>query len=159
MRTKLLAAVAVAVSLSGCGTVCNLAGGVTQPDVEPRVYGGVQRDFEVLSDVCSSTFHPSGGTLSGDGKAAAFWSACLLTAFAGDPILSLVGDTLTLPVTIPLQNRRIAEEVKDRAGDTAVPSPNSSVERTPQVERLPSAPSQKPFTGEGSAEAVRPPSQ
>jgi uncharacterized protein YceK len=159
MRTKLLAAVAVAVSLSGCGTVCNLAGGVTQPDVEPRVYGGVQRDFEVLSDVCSTTFHPGGSTLSGDGKTAAFLSAILAAAFVGDPILSFVADTLTLPVTIPLQNRRIAEEEKDRSGDTTVPSPDPPAERTPQVERLPSAPSQKPFTGEGSAETVRPPSQ
>jgi hypothetical protein len=39
-------AVCVAVFSSGCGTVCNLAGGVLHPDKEPRVYGGLQLDLE-----------------------------------------------------------------------------------------------------------------
>lgn len=142
MRARILAAVAatVALSLSGCGTVCNLVGGVTNSEEEPRVYGGVQRDVEVLSDVFSDTSHPDVNNLHGDGKEAAFLAAIFATLFAGDPVLSFVGDTLTLPVTIPLQNKRIAEKEQESAAATAAPPPDLPAEQPPQVERLPAPP-------------------
>jgi hypothetical protein len=41
-----------ALPLSGCGTICNFAGGFVHPD-EPRVYGGVLRDLEILGDMAN----------------------------------------------------------------------------------------------------------
>jgi hypothetical protein len=91
----------VVVSLSGCGTVCNLAGGVLHPDKEPRVYGGVLRDMELIEECVNA---PQAESPSECPRT----ELTFLVLGAADPILSFVGDTLTLPITIPLQNRRSA---------------------------------------------------
>jgi hypothetical protein len=95
-------AVLVVVSLSGCGTVCNLAGGIIHPESEPRVYGGVVKDLEVID----RSINAPPNSMGGDVRLAPF----LLALAVGDPILSFVADTLTLPITIPLQARRISVE-------------------------------------------------
>lgn len=47
---SLLGLAGVTFSLAvGCGTVCNLAGGVIHPEDEPKVYGGMQRDLDFYS--------------------------------------------------------------------------------------------------------------
>jgi hypothetical protein len=98
----------VAVSLGGCGTVCNLAGGIVHPESEPRVYGGVVRDLEIIDQAISS---PPPSEPIGDPRLA----LVILPLAVADPILSFVGDTLTLPITVPLQKRRKAAE--DRPAD------------------------------------------
>jgi hypothetical protein len=48
-----------------------------------------------------------------------------------DPVLSFVGDTLTLAITIPLQRRRIAnsEEGQDSWASSAVPQSENALEK------------------------------
>jgi uncharacterized protein YceK len=98
-------AVWVAVLASGCGTVCNLAGGVLHPDAEPRVYGGVQRDLEhgFLCAPIKSVSTPGEAELG----------LLLLALGPAELGLSFVGDTLTLPLTIPLQEIREAAQKSD----------------------------------------------
>jgi hypothetical protein len=111
-----LVAALFAVSFGGCGTVCNLVGGFIHPQTEPRVYGGVTRDLEVIDHVVTdmqSGKQGSGTGLSGTHeRGAVFVAALLVSVTVGDPILSFVADTLTLPLTIPLQNRRIADRTE-----------------------------------------------
>lgn len=139
-RSFLLAA-SVAISTVGCGTVCNLAGGVIHPDSEPRVYGGFIRDIEIIDSVVS---HPSPqrelfhGT---DGRAAALFAGAILAVAAVDPMVSLVADTLTLPVTIPLQEKRIARQRDHAPLDPAnVPTGTEHTEPSPPGESRPAPP-------------------
>ena len=96
-RGMLLAA-ALVVPLSGCGTVCNLA------SADPDNYGGVQRDLKVADDASAN-----GGFLSGiqggDARGGAFMAAFVLALYGADLTLSVVGDTLTLPLAAYLRNR------------------------------------------------------
>jgi len=112
-----------AVLFSGCGTVCNLAGGVTHPDQEPRVYGGVLRDLEFWEEVdeAPSSSAPLLGSPHGDGRGAVLLLAALGALAVGEPALSFVGDTATLPLTIYLQNKRIAAEQSDAATPADAP--------------------------------------
>jgi hypothetical protein len=104
----------VAVSVSGCGTVCNLAGGFVHPDSEPQVYGGVTRDLAIIDKAVSDP--PAAEHSVGDARLA----VVLLGVAVADPFLSFVGDTLTLPITIPLQERRkAAERAQDEASSVA----------------------------------------
>jgi Protein of unknown function (DUF1375) len=113
MKRALSVAMAVCIGVfsGGCGTVCNTAGGVLHPDEEPRVYGGVQRDLEgnlYCLKLGSQPLH-EGCTLS-DGKGAVLLLALVPVEFG----LTFVGDTLTLPITIPLQERREAANNGDK---------------------------------------------
>jgi uncharacterized protein YceK len=82
---KVMAAIAAvaAVSLSGCGTIANLCSG--DPEVP---LGGVQKDLEAFNTPCA--MH------AGTGKGAALIVLLLPTELC----LSLVADTLTLPLAI-----------------------------------------------------------
>jgi hypothetical protein len=85
-----------AASWSGCGTVCNLADGVGHPSVDlvdsgPKIYGGIERDFDALN---------SNATIADPGK--------LSILLLAEMPLTLVGDTLTLPITIWVQEKRAA---------------------------------------------------
>ena|ERR1700722_12883896 len=122
----------VALSVGGCGTVCNLAGGVMHPDTEPRIYGGVLRDFELVTQASDQ---PPRGASVANGKSAAFLWAAIVVVGVTDPILSFVADTLTLPITIPLQNQRIAAQNRER--DASGPPAITSSEGAPRVEQLP----------------------
>jgi hypothetical protein len=115
MKRILLLGLAIALgSLNGCGTTCNLAGGFTHPETEPRVYGGVQRDLEFVDDMVQK-----GKPIGSDPKA-----VVVLVPFAlAEAILSLVGDTLTLPITIYLQDRRVAASKWDSVGRDPATSP------------------------------------
>jgi hypothetical protein len=91
----------VAISLSGCGTFCNFGAAVLPPDKDPtgwpRIYGGVQMDASVVShlgDNPAMTANESMAKLAGIGLLAA------------DGLASAVADTLTLPITIPLDMAR-----------------------------------------------------
>jgi uncharacterized protein YceK len=95
----------VAVMVSGCGTVCNLGGGIVDPQHTPTIYGGVQYDLEVMDRLASHP--PQLVSSSSEGKSA--WGLLLLVGFAvTEPVLSFVGDTVTLPITVPLEEMRSA---------------------------------------------------
>jgi uncharacterized protein YceK len=113
--------------LSGCGTICNLTQGVVHPDSEPRVYGGVQRDVEVLDSVVNQAQTNPQARVGNDPR----WALILIPLAIGDPILSFVADTLTLPITIPLQRRRIANSENDQAsgGNSAAPQSEKLTDR------------------------------
>jgi len=109
----------VAMLLSGCGTVCNLAGGVAHPEGEPRIYGGVIRDLDTIDKTRTEGVQGLGGS----GRGGAIFAAALISLAVADPIISLVADTLTLPVTIPLQERRIAREHENDAAASSISDP------------------------------------
>jgi hypothetical protein len=109
---------------SGCGTLCNLGGGFVHPESEPRIYGGLQKDVEFFDSRTRNSDSQSGG--SNSKGAVAVW----LAVFLGEPTLSFVGDTLTLPVTVPLQLCRENAEEKARrerltADQTALRAPDA----------------------------------
>jgi uncharacterized protein YceK len=93
-----------AVLPTGCGTICNFAHG------DPDVYGGVQKDVEFIQTPRT----PGGGGVSIDNRGMAVLAAL---AFA-DTGLSLIADTLTLPLAIYMRH-------EDHASDDAV-SPGRS---------------------------------
>jgi uncharacterized protein YceK len=100
-RGVLLAA-AMVISLSGCGTVCNLT------SRDPDNYGGVQRDLKFADDATANggllSGASGGGGGTGDGWAAVF----VLALYGADLTLSIVGDTLTLPLAAYLRHRHEA---------------------------------------------------
>jgi hypothetical protein len=94
--------------VSGCGTVCNFGAAVLPPEKDPegwpRVYGGVQYDLMVIRN------HPAPETTESNG-ATATWSRsrgtlaviCLvLVGGLTEGVATIVADTLTLPITVPL---------------------------------------------------------
>jgi hypothetical protein len=106
-----LVVVMLALSSGGCGTVCNFVGAVTPVGGEkevrpPQVYGGVQFDFNVLSkwDPSKPLFNPPPG--GGNERDAAFALLVIPALLLAEGSLTLVGDTLTLPITIPLNMPR-----------------------------------------------------
>jgi hypothetical protein len=112
MKNTLVAALiaVTAVPLSGCGTICNFAGGIFHPETEPRVYGGVQRDVEVIEKMASAgSLNVRAG--SHDPRELLAWIVLL----GADPTVSFVADTLTLPITIYVEKRRgdASERSKD----------------------------------------------
>jgi hypothetical protein len=106
--SRVTAVVALAAALAGgCGTVCNLAGGLWDKDHEPTIYGGVLNDLQFVGSVVNgspSTEHRLGNPGGGNG----YGALLLLAVLAADPAVSFVADTLTLPITIPLQQGRAA---------------------------------------------------
>ena len=83
MRVVALAATIIA--MTGCGTVANTIW-LSPEEGGQRVYGGVRADWESLQDAAST---PAGNRQSGILKSAL------------DLPLSTIGDTVTLPFTIP----------------------------------------------------------
>jgi uncharacterized protein YceK len=120
-----------AVSLSGCGTVCNLARGFDHPDTDPKVYGGVAMDMEFLSKVANSG--PAETEVENPRTIGAILAfGCI------DPVFSLIGDTVTLPVTIPLQaKRQRSENKKNQAAATTPITRNADADGARRVESLP----------------------
>jgi uncharacterized protein YceK len=96
MKTIWFAALVVipAFLASGCGTMCNLS------SRDPDVYGGVQKDVNYIQTPRGANFvaTPSSAGLPNIGvnKGGPF----LLALVLADTGLSLVGDTLTLPVVL-----------------------------------------------------------
>lgn len=118
MTKKVIGVVAVlSLSLCGCGTVCNFAGGVVHSDREPAVYGGVKRDLDIIESAVNA--HPDNPPNMGKG-------AVYLVALAlVDPIVSFIADTLTLPITIPIQYWRQKAEKNDENSTSNTGEPKS----------------------------------
>jgi uncharacterized protein YceK len=125
MKKASLIVVIATISLSGCGTVCNLGGGFVHPDSEPRVYGGFMRDVVILYGARNDSLGigSDGRIPAGSEKGTAIMMAAIIAVATVDPLLSLVGDTLTLPITIPLQNRRIDREQQAESSTPTPPVP------------------------------------
>ncbi|HTU18168.1 MAG TPA: hypothetical protein VMG10_08895 [Gemmataceae bacterium] len=87
----------VAGLLSGCGTVANLETGARQGWKNAQIYGGVRRDVQSGADWFDHSWTPlKNWEIMQD------VGAVVGVALVGiDVPLSAVGDTLTLPVTIP----------------------------------------------------------
>jgi uncharacterized protein YceK len=117
----------VAFALAGCGTLFDLADGVWDPDRAPRVYGGVQKDLESVTEYARAL--PNGHAESFDEAVDSLRAfACIMLV---DVPLSFVADTAALPWTSHLQKRR-QREAERRAGaaDPAAP-PLAEPERPP----------------------------
>ena len=94
-KTALLAAVLL---LCGCGTVANLSLGARQGWKNAYVYGGVRRDIKSESDWIdhSWTWGKNLDVIQDIGSVVG-------VALVGIDIpLSAIGDTLTLPITVPV---------------------------------------------------------
>ncbi len=85
-----LAAVATAL-LGGCGTSLNLDG-------DSRIYGGVVGDFQLARERLAQATNPSWPGTPGSSPA---WNLTLSALALADVPFSLLGDTLTLPFTVP----------------------------------------------------------
>jgi uncharacterized protein YceK len=115
-----------ALSLSGCGTICNLCH-------EKRVYGGVARDTELISQALS-------GAPAENEVDAPRTMLVLLALGAFDPVLSFIGDTLTLPITAQWQDQRLATDEKTRHAAVNAPATDVPIKNTWHIEALPDAP-------------------
>ncbi len=94
----------LSVGTAGCGTICNLADGVRHPDRAPTVYGGLVKDVEWIGAGFQSVPFlepPSFDDLVED--VGSFLMFALI-----DPPLSFIGDTVTLPLTLYCQRKRVA---------------------------------------------------
>jgi hypothetical protein len=72
------------------------------PDREPRVYGGVQIDLDFIDKLVRGEKQVGGVS---DPRGALL----VIALICSDPALSLVADTLTLPITIRAEDKRIAK--------------------------------------------------
>ncbi len=108
-------AAAAAVGLGGCGTSLNLDG-------ESRVYGGVVQDFQIAKDRLAQAANSSRPGTPGSSPA---WNLTVSALALVDLPLSLLGDTLTLPFTIPTELECMDEP------DRAKTSTESSGKGTP----------------------------
>ncbi len=99
MRRKQLVPLAIfTVLMSGCGTVCNLAGGQPQP------YGGVAKDVEFAAARQGSLENePQHPGVSGHSPLVL---AGILGLCYGDFAASAVGDTVTLPIVLASMPRK-----------------------------------------------------
>jgi hypothetical protein len=106
-----LAAVAV-LPVSGCGTICNFGYGFVKPDEAPSVYGGFGFDMKVFESVASEQTQSLNLTHGNNGYLVLF----IAGLFCADPVLSLTADTLTLPITLYLEDRRARAHARDHEG-------------------------------------------
>jgi uncharacterized protein YceK len=105
--------------LSGCGTVANLSTGAREGWKNVQIYGGVRRDVQSAGDWFTHSwvapekleFMQDIGAIVGVGLVGI------------DMPLSAVGDTLTLPVTIPASIWGRSRNDADVPRQTAPPPP------------------------------------
>ena len=119
MRIALTAIVAL--SLSGCGTICNFANApfpIEGFPERPAVYGGLQFDAAVAGGFAAGAFQSQ----SGDREKAML---ILLGILVVDLPLSFVGDTLTLPVTLLLERAR---NPRDSSPEPRLDSPGAAMQ-------------------------------
>jgi uncharacterized protein YceK len=93
MRRRVVTSLAAVMlgALGGCGTSLNLDG-------DSRVYGGITQDFQVVRERLAQASNPSWPGTPGSSPA---WNLTVSALALADVPLSLVGDTFTLPFTIP----------------------------------------------------------
>lgn len=95
--SRVAALLIVAAFLSGCGTVANLHVGAREGWKNARIYGGVRRDVQSAEDWFAYRWLPLK-----QWEVMQDLGAVVGVGLVGiDVPLSAIGDTLTLPVTIP----------------------------------------------------------
>jgi uncharacterized protein YceK len=119
MNKVSIAALAMTAILSnGCGTICNLKSD------DPEVYGGIRKDVEYMRtppDSGNNQASGSGGDATG-----------ILVILMAEVGLSLVADTLTLPLVVRKRHKEHASESEaNPAGAEKEPSSRRSPIRTP----------------------------
>jgi hypothetical protein len=117
-------------SLAGCGTVCNLACLHARQDGTvakgpPEVYGGVDNDAELWREGLHD--------MNLQGPHGALFALCVLAEFP----VTLCADTLTLPVTLTIQQicnskDRIPEATRQELGKLPAEGGYGAVIRPPQ---------------------------
>ena len=80
----------------GCGTIANLA----SPHVDGAVYGGARYDIDTINHITGGESSGGAGGYSSGGSLIAMIGFALMALPAADLVLSLIGDTLTLPYTL-----------------------------------------------------------
>ena len=108
MKTVGIAAFAVTAAFlsSGCGTICNLKSG------DPDIYGGVKKDVTFIQTPPSDP----NSTIRASGQG----GAIILAVIAAEMGLSLVADTLTLPLVVRMRQYEQASDDKTQpSGDEA----------------------------------------
>ena len=116
----------VALSTCGCGTIANIAHSkylVLHSCGEPiRVYGGVRNDVEYVVEMVKSPINNDGDSItdaeSQKAPIVTYPSAAIPVAYFAviDPVLSFVGDTLTLPRVLREQRAERLGGVQDSVG-------------------------------------------
>lgn len=86
---------------AGCGTVHNFADPAFDPTAQTEVYGGVTK-----------AALPAGDMSPPSGAKPPVVALLFFAGYLADPILSFVGDTVTLPITIPMTVFREDREAK-----------------------------------------------
>jgi uncharacterized protein YceK len=127
-----------ALLLSGCGTICNFAAGIEHPDEAPTVYGGFRFDMKVCEAV--ATTDNSLGITHGSAYTVLF----ILGLACADPLLSLAGDTVTLPYTLYLERRRAKVHARDHDGQSPIAPGGSQTDQEAWSSALPSRPTIDP---------------
>ena len=116
-------------SLSGCGTFCNFGASIVHFDGDelerPAIYGGFQLDMETARGLANT-----GGFGANENKA----TAVLVLLELADIPLTLVTDTLTLPITVLVQEVRRAGRHQDAPATENVESSAMPPSQPAQVE-------------------------
>jgi uncharacterized protein YceK len=98
--------------LGGCGTSLNLDG-------DSRVFGGVVQDFQEVQERLAQAEDPTWLAAPGSSPT---WNRTLAALACADVPLSLVGDTLTLPLTVlTALEEKHDEETSLREGGSKTP--------------------------------------
>jgi uncharacterized protein YceK len=105
--TASLIALCLAACAGGCGTILNLK------DSEPMAYGGLKKDAEWL-ECWTGPVAPIVHNPQTVGETKANWIVLGLSLL--DVPLTATGDTITLPITLWLENRRAQERSRREAG-------------------------------------------
>jgi uncharacterized protein YceK len=117
-RASLAAALALLILIpSGCGTIANFSGKGWE---NTRIYGGVLQDVKSAEDWI--TYRP----ISGESELQRDVGTVVGTGLVAlDVPLSAIGDTLTLPITIPVAiwGPRTSEAGVSRKADGGIPGP------------------------------------
>jgi uncharacterized protein YceK len=125
-RASLAAALGLAgVCLSGCGTAANLSGGI-QGWRSAQIYGGVRRDVKSAEQFIADNWAGEADIQQDVGTVVGVGLISLDVPF------SLIGDTLTLPITIPaaiMGGPAPATSVSGKAGSVS-PGPNGPAPST-----------------------------
>jgi uncharacterized protein YceK len=124
-------------SLGGCGTLCNFGASVLPPPDNgtafPAVYGGVMFDLAVLTI-------PSNSSATGGRGSEAEGELVKAALVLADIPVSLIGDTLTLPITLWAHRKRMQPDAESRGHSSAPVDPRILADApstaTPQVEDL-----------------------
>ena len=98
-------------SLCGCGTLYNLGGGLVDPQHEIRNYGGTQLELQAAASIAN------GGSM---GVTDPRIGLVFLGIFGVEVAATIVGDTVTFPITNALQRPAAGAFETSRSATTSI---------------------------------------